>query len=215
MLDRDQKGRVHQEYRSPWVCLVHSFGTYMANMLLCFFRGCYFSRKSSSEMERCKADRFALFSPDSSTHPTKKSICPAPLAEQMDSARSCWTSQSRKFSRQQDLAFLFICIYCEADRHSSAGISQSHKIFIRIPQSNWYRTEKANTQTKFIQGKHFALPNKSQLRRLKSRFLPLSVFHRQREKEISAALFSIRKQFLWQSGPMKRMLMPSAMSNAY
>lgn len=51
-------------------------------------------------------------------------------------------------------------------------------------------------QTKFIQGKHFALPNKSQLRRLKSRFLPLSVFHRQREKEISASLFSIRKQFL-------------------
>lgn len=36
-------------------------------------------------MDCRKADHFALCSPDSST---KKSICPAPLGEQMDSARS-------------------------------------------------------------------------------------------------------------------------------
>lgn len=121
------------------------------------------------------------------------------LSEQMDSAgrsRRCYNLISLVGSRNS--AALLVCSQCRC-----LPTILSIQIFMRIPQRKWTQKRKCRDTNTFIQSKHFALPNKSHLRRLLTFLIYLFIFLRRifpparREERYLLLFFSIRKQFLW------------------
>lgn len=102
------------------------------------------------------------------------------LSEQMDSAgrsHRCYNLISLVGSRNS--AASLVCSQCR-----SLPTILSVQIFMRIPQRKWMQKRKSKDTNTFIQRKHFALPNKSQLRRLLIYlFFCRGFFHRRGEKK--------------------------------
>lgn len=84
---------------------------------------------------------------------------------------------------------LWICQTSQLKNFFLKYSSQSHR---DAPLRSWLNRDRETIASKFIQGKHFALPNKLQLQRLKSCFLQWLFFHQNINKKASYFL-SIRQ----------------------